>query len=728
LRLLGNSRGVGSEKICPQNVGGAAAGSMNVAQSDISVQQSVSRPLYAAGATIAGRYKIVRSLGQGGMASVYLAEDLVLGKAEVAIKVLKGHAKDKERAELTERFIREVQLTHRINHQHVVRTFDFGRDGETVYYTMEYLPGHTLEQLIRPGGCEVNLLLRYAAQIVRGLAAIHSVGVIHRDLKPANIIVSDTGTLKITDFGVARSSSSQATMASSQVLGTIAYISPELLQGTAATKAADYYALGVILYELLAGQTPFNEDNPARMMLRKLQEDAPSVLELRPDTPTWLAEVIEGLLSRDLYEREQASQRLASAIATLPGVVPTVDKMRGGQDATLHMPSASSLHATKRLARGWGNTVAIRALFIVLCALIAIPIRSTDTWSKIEADHLDALFRLRGQRSPHPDIAVVAIDEQSYSQLKVPLTAPWPRSLHAQLLNALADAGAKRVVFDVLFTGADPDTSADQELSHSMTRVSTVLGAALGFTHKATINGAFLLEELLQPDPIFERESVGIGIVGLPQKFGRVRNFFESRSEVFPQLSSLAEMAVMLDRSTLARPGRRDLINFYGPAKTIPTVSYEMVLRNSDPQLLREIFDSKIVFVGLGLRSSTGPSQRDAFMTPFDELTYGTELHATAASNLLQNDWIRQPPVWVQDISTAVVAGLIAATLVFGAGIEAVLLLAGLIFLSAAIQYLLFAFSIFVPIASGLLWGMCAGILIRVVVVPVGERSARRTA
>jgi len=638
--------------------------------------------------------------------------------------VLKGHWRDKERAELTERFIREVQLTHRINHQHVVRTFDFGRDGETVFYTMEYLPGQPLDRVIKDGGCDMNLVLRFSAQIVKGLAAIHSVGVVHRDLKPANIIISDSGIPKITDFGVARVSSAQATMVSSQVLGTIAYISPELLQGAVATKAADHYALGVILYELLTGKTPFHDDNPARVMLRKLEEEAPSVLDLRPETPPWLAEVIGGLLARDLGVRERAIQRLTAISTTLVGEVSTIGRVGAQFDATQHLPAAPQRQFEKRPMRAWVSVLTIRALFIILCALIAIPIRSTDTWTKMEADHLDTLHRFRGQRSPHPDVMVVAIDEQSYSQLQVPLTAPWPRSLHAQLLNTLADAGVKRVVFDVLFTAADPANVNDQQLAHAMTRVPTVLGAALGFTHKATINGAFLLEELLQPDALFERESVGIGIVGLPQKFGRVRSFFESRSEVFPQLSSLAEMAVMLDRSSLARPDRRDLINFYGPAKTIPTVSYEMVLRNANPQVLRQIFENKIVFVGLGLRSSTGPSQRDAFITPFDELTYGTELHATVASNLLQNSWIRQPALWVQDVATAGIAGLIALVLVFGAGVEALLLLAALIFSFGAAQYLLFTFNIFVPIVSGVIWGVCAGILIRVVVVPAGERSA----
>lgn len=699
---------------------------MNVAQSSLNLQPSANRPLYSTGAVIAGRYKIRRSLGQGGMASVYLAEDLVLGKAEVAIKVLRGHSRDKERAELTERFIREVQLTHRINHQHVVRTFDFGRDGETVFYTMEYLPGLSLDRLIKDGGCDVDVVLRFAGQLVRGLAAIHAVGVVHRDLKPANIIISNQETLKITDFGVARTNSAEATMLSSQVLGTVAYVAPEVLQGAAATKAADYYALGVVLYELITGQAPFVEDNPARLILRKLDEKAPSVRTLRSDIPAWLAEAIQDLLALDPHVREKAVRRLSVISAGL------------AYEPSLHESNAEDLKITQSLSlaglRGWVNrtqraltrVVSVQVLFIVLCALVAVPIRSTDTWSKLETDHLDSLFRFRGPRTPHPDLVVVAIDEQSYSQLHVPLTAPWPRALHAQLINTLADSGAKRAVFDVIFTGAGPLGEEDRELAQSMTRMPTVLGAALGFSHKATINGAFLLEELLQPDAMFERESVGIGVVGLPQKFGRVRSFFESHSEVFPQLSSLAEMAVLLDRSSPKRPRRDDLINFYGPSKTIPTVSYEMVIKNSDPSMLRTIFEGKIVFIGLGLRSSTGPSQRDAFITPFDELTYGTELHATAASNLLQNSWIRQLPLWAQDVSTAAIAGLIALVLVFGSGVEAVLVLTALMFSVCSIQYLLFAFNLYVPTLSGLIWGICAGILIRVLVVPAGERSAGR--
>jgi serine/threonine protein kinase len=699
---------------------------MNVAQSSLNLHHSPHRPLYAPGAVIAGRYKILRSLGQGGMASVYLAEDLVLGKAEVAIKILKGHSRDKGMTELTERFIREVQLTHRINHQHVVRTFDFGRDGETVFYTMEYLPGQSLDGSIKDGGCDLDEVLRFAGQLVRGLAAIHAVGVVHRDLKPANIIISNDKTLKITDFGVARTNSAEATLLSSQVLGTVAYIAPEVLQGSAATKAADYYALGVVLYELITGQAPFVEDNPARLILRKLEEIAPSVRTSRADIPPWLDEVIQDLLALDPLAREKAIRRLSAISAGLEHNPPL--HARNSEDLRItEILSPVILRGwVKHARRAWTSAVSIRVLFIVLCALVAIPIRSTNTWSKLETDHLDSLFRFRGPRSPHPDVIVVAIDEQSYSQLQVPLTAPWPRALHAQLLNTLADSGAKRAVFDVIFTGADPLREVDRELAQAMTRVPTVLGAALGFSHKATINGAFLLEELLQPDLIFERESVGIGVVGLPQKFGRVRNFFEPRSEVFPQLSSLAEMAVLLDRSSSKRPRRGDLMNFYGSSKTIPTVSYEMVIKNHDPKMLRRIFEGKIVFVGLGLRSSTGPSQRDAFITPFDELTYGTELHATAASNLLQNAWIRQLPLWAQDVSTAMIAGLIALVLVFGSGVEALLVLAALIFSVCSIQYLLFASNLYVPILSGLIWGVCAGILIRVVVVPGGERSVGR--
>jgi adenylate cyclase len=320
------------------------------------------------------------------------------------------------------------------------------------------------------------------------------------------------------------------------------------------------------------------------------------------------------------------------------------------------------------------------------------------------------------------------MDERSYSQLGVPLTAPWPRALHAKLLDVLADAGARRVVFDVLFTDASSEKADDQALAGAMSRVPTVLGAALGFTQQPTINGAFLLEELLKPAAMFEAQSVGIGVVGLPQRFGRVRTFFESSSDVFPNLSSLAEMGVLVDRGARHRPDGDSLINFYGPSKTVPTVPYEMVVSEGGARFPTDLFRGKIVFVGLGLRSSTGPAQRDAFLTPFDAATFGTELHATIASNLLAGDWIQRPPRWFVTVFQLGLATVIAALLFALSGPPAVLAFAAGAVLLGLCELALFHMGWFLPAATGAIWGAFSGLLLRVILAQTSSRRARRGA
>jgi adenylate cyclase len=182
-------------------------------------------------------------------------------------------------------------------------------------------------------------------------------------------------------------------------------------------------------------------------------------------------------------------------------------------------------------------------------------------------------------------------------------------------------------------------------------------------------------------------------------------------------------MAVMLDRTSGARPALNDLINFYGPSKTVPTIPYEIALA-ANPKQLKEIFRGKIVFVGLGLKSSTGPAQRDAFTTPFDGGTYGIEIHATIASNLLNDDWIRQPPLWMGCVWNALVAAAIAFLLLTSTGAAAVIAISGLIAAVFGLQFILFLLGCFLPVLSGCLWGLFSGVLARVLLVPddVGPR------
>ena len=684
---------------------------MQVARSKIALDVlSDPQQFLEPGHVIAQRYRIKRALGRGGMGSVYLAEDLVLGESEIAIKVLQSTGRNDPAS--VNRFLREVQLTHKILHENVVRTFDFGSDGDLVFYTMEYLPGESLQRAINGTGLPVRAVIDMARQLLNGLNAVHSVGVVHRDLKPANIIVSRSGTLKITDFGIARAVSAPATMFASDVLGTVRYVAPEVLRGDQATKAVDFYALGVVLFELLVGRAPYNEDNPGRLILDKIEKPAPSPRSFRPDAPRWLLAGIDALLDRDPKRRLEGVLSFARALDKESA------RHNGDSGSALRQTvEANAARPVKSLdlrgARARLSASLASALVILVCSLLVIPLSHTDTAKRLEATQSDKLFNLRGPIAPHPGIVVISMDEQSYSRLGVPLTEQWPRRLHTKLLKTLADAGARRVVFDVIFADASRDKLEDLEFAETMRRVPTVLGSALGLSQRATINGAFMLEELLQPAELFEAESVGTGVVGLPLHLGVTRGFPVARSEVFPHLNTLSEMAVVVDRLRSETPDTDALINFYGPAKSIPTVPYEFVISDEQAPFPEEIFRDKIVFVGLGLRGSTGASQRDAFITPYDQQTFGVEVHATAASNLLQDNWIKQPTALTRIGIRLTCALVFCSILSLLNGPAALVTLGVAVATVIAVQFSLFAFGYLVPVVVGSLWGALAGSLIR---------------
>lgn len=667
---------------------------------------------FSPGHIIGNRYKVIRPLGSGGMASVYLAEDLVLGETQVAVKILRQTGNFKE--DMVHRFLREVRLTHKINHENVVRTFDFGQDGDTLYYTMEYLAGSTLEAALGNEVIPLESILGIAVQLMRGISAVHAVGVIHRDMKPANVMILDEGRLKITDFGISRGGVSNLTSSSGEIVGTIAYLAPETLVGEESTIAVDYYAIGAILYQLLTGHPPIDDEVPARLIMRKVEEMPPDPREFRPDVPEWLAQGLLGLLEIDPKLRMRSLPTFAAnldkyaprqldegLVAGLINNTLSIDKLL--EDAPLH---------TRILRRVSQGAVTNRVMMGVILSLFAIPLSSTDMFASIELSQSDNLFRMRGPREPMENIAVISMDENSYQALGVPITGAWPRQLHTKLVNRLADDKAKRVVFDIIFNDKSADETVDLELAAAMKRVPTVLAAALGTTQKATLNGSFMLEELIKPAPVFEDAAVAIGTVGLPQRFGRVRQFNVERSELFPDVPSLAQAAASLPEGQAKQPNTSSLINFYGHARTIPTVPYEMVVDEKKP-LPFGSFKDKIVFVGLGLRSRTGPSQRESFVTPYDQGMFGTEIHATAASNMEKQDWIQEiSSVW-GTVACAVIASLFAAMILTLQGSRAVITLCGSVFAVIALQLVLFNFRVLVPVVCPVVWGTFSGLVLR---------------
>src|SRR5919197_3611187 len=215
-----------------------------------------------------GRYRVVRKLGTGGMANVYLAEDEELGR-RVAIKMLDDrHAQDEQ---FVERFRREAKNAAGLSHQNIVSIYDRGEAEGTYYIAMEYLEGRTLKELILSRGpAPVTVAVDYARQILSALRFAHRNGIVHRDIKPHNVLVDDEGHLKVTDFGIARAGASQMTEEGS-IIGTAQYLSPEQARGTQVDQRSDLYSLGIVLYELLTGSVPFSGDTPVEIAMKHLQ-------------------------------------------------------------------------------------------------------------------------------------------------------------------------------------------------------------------------------------------------------------------------------------------------------------------------------------------------------------------------------------------------------------------------------------------------------------------------
>ena len=216
------------------------------------------------------RYKVLNRIGSGGMADVYCAEDLQLGR-RVALKLL--YRRFAEDEEFVERFRREASSAAGLQHPNVVAVFDRGEFDGTYYIAMEFLEGRSLKQLVRQeGALDPDRAIDLVIQILKAARFAHRRGIVHRDIKPHNVLVDAEGRVKVTDFGIARAGASDMTETGS-IMGTAQYLSPEQAQGHAVSAASDQYAIGIVLYEMLTGKVPFDGESAVTIALKQVSEE-----------------------------------------------------------------------------------------------------------------------------------------------------------------------------------------------------------------------------------------------------------------------------------------------------------------------------------------------------------------------------------------------------------------------------------------------------------------------
>jgi serine/threonine-protein kinase len=250
----------------------------------------------AAGTIIDGRYSVIEKIGAGGMADVYSADDTHLGR-KVALKLL--HSRFAQDQSFVERFRREASSAAGLQHPNVVGVYDRGRFEDTYYIAMEYCEGDTLKQLItREAPLDPARAIAIIKQMLVAARFAHRRNVIHRDLKPHNVIIDEEGTVKVTDFGIARAGASDITEVGT-IMGTAQYLSPEQAQGRPVTEESDLYSIGVVLFELLTGRAPFEGDSPVAVALQHVNRPPPSPRQLQPSVPPELEAVVLTALSKD---------------------------------------------------------------------------------------------------------------------------------------------------------------------------------------------------------------------------------------------------------------------------------------------------------------------------------------------------------------------------------------------------------------------------------------------
>ena len=241
------------------------------------------------GQKINDRYQIIKTIGEGGMANVYLAYDTILDR-NVAVKVLRGDLATDEK--FVRRFQREALSASSLSHPNIVEVYDVGEDNESYYIVMEYIEGKQLKQLLKKRGkLTLNEVVDIMLQVTDGMSAAHDSYIIHRDIKPQNIMILENGLIKITDFGIAMALNSTQLTQTNSVMGSVHYLPPEQASGKGATIQSDVYSMGILMYELLTGELPFRGDNAVEIALKQIKEPIPSVKD-KVDVPQSIENII----------------------------------------------------------------------------------------------------------------------------------------------------------------------------------------------------------------------------------------------------------------------------------------------------------------------------------------------------------------------------------------------------------------------------------------------------
>ena len=266
------------------------------------------------GQRINDRYEIVRNIGEGGMANVYLAIDTILNR-KVAVKILRGDLATDEK--FVRKFQREASAASNLDHPNIVGIYDVGEDDGNYYIVMEYVEGRTLKSLIkRRGALTLAEVIDIMTQLTSGIEHAHEKGIIHRDIKPQNVLILDDGLVKIADFGIAQALNSNELTQTNSVMGSVHYLPPEQANGTGSTYKSDIYSLGILMFELLIGKVPFKGENAVEIAIKQMKDPIPSVCDLNENIPQSVENIILKATAKNPKNRYDTVEEMKYDIKT----------------------------------------------------------------------------------------------------------------------------------------------------------------------------------------------------------------------------------------------------------------------------------------------------------------------------------------------------------------------------------------------------------------------------
>jgi eukaryotic-like serine/threonine-protein kinase len=318
------------------------------------------------GTTLNGRYRLEARIGAGGMSTVYRALDETLER-QVAVKLMNREVASE--SDQLERFRREARAVAQLSHPHIVGVIDAGEDEGRPYIVFEYVEGETLKERIRRlGRLPITEAVAYAIEIARALGAAHARHIVHRDVKPQNVLIDEEGSAKVTDFGIARTLDEEGLTADGRVLGTTDYVSPEQALGQPVTGQSDLYSLGIVLYEMLAGEVPFKGESQVSVAMKHVREELPDVQANRPEVSAALAAVVDTATAKRQKDRYADDAEL---IADLEDVL-AIEAARAGS-ATGEVTSVlRTLPAGKQRRVPFRARHRLAAALLVLAVLAAV--------------------------------------------------------------------------------------------------------------------------------------------------------------------------------------------------------------------------------------------------------------------------------------------------------------------------------------------------------------------